>query len=133
MAPYVVKAKILINASIDLILSINLDLVKYKEWNPFIVCLTNIPQQLAVGSDFTLHVRFVHSTKSTSKEKVMDLVPPYADASVGGMRRAMLAYKYTELLPSLEIVNGTRYQWLEQNAGSVRDDAVSHWGSVHGA
>ncbi|KAG0592901.1 hypothetical protein KC19_1G289000 [Ceratodon purpureus] len=118
MAPYVAKAEILINAPIDLIWSINLDLAKYKEWNPFIVCVTNIPPQLAVGSKITLHARFSDGTKSTSQEAVTDLVPPYMNASAGGVCRAVLAYKYSGLLPHVGLVNGTRYQWLEQKVNS---------------
>jgi hypothetical protein len=44
MAPFIAKAETLINAPIDLVWSINLDLAAYKDWNPFIVSVTNTPR-----------------------------------------------------------------------------------------
>ena len=118
MAPFIAKAETLINASIDLVWSINLDLAAYKDWNPFIVSVTNIPPQLTVGSEITLHVKFANGTKSTSQETVTDLVPPCVDPSMGGVRRAVFAYKYSGLLPAVGIIEGTRFQYLEQQPGS---------------
>lgn len=118
MAPFVAKTELLINAPIDLIWAINLDLAKYPEWNPFIVCVTHIPPKLAVGSQITLHVRFGNGTKFSSLETVTDLVAPHDDTSAGGARTAVFAYKYSGLPPAVGIVNSTRYQWLEQKVGS---------------
>lgn len=116
MAPFIAKAETLINASIDLVWSINLDLAAYKDWNPFIVSVTHIPPHLVVGSEITLHVRFADGTKGTSQETVTELVPPRAECY--GVRRAVFAYKYSGLLPAVGVVEGTRFQCLEQQPGS---------------
>jgi hypothetical protein len=71
-----------------------------------------------VGSEITLHVKFANGTKSTSQETVTELVPPCVDASMGGVRRAVFAYKYSGLLPAVGIIEGTRFQYLEQQPGS---------------
>lgn len=117
----VAQADIQINSSIAIIWAILLDVAAYKDWNPFIVDVTDLhpPGQIAVGTEFTLHVQFSDGTSTTSMEKVVELTAP----STGGegncnCSKAVLAYKYSGLVASLGVVSATRYQWLEQDVGN---------------
>ena len=116
----VAQAAIQINSSIAIIWAILLDVAAYKDWNPFIVDVTDVhpPGQVAIGTQFTLHVRYSDGTSSTSVEKVTELTAPSTGEANCNCSKAVLAYKYSDLAASVGVVEGTRYQWLEQGVGN---------------
>jgi hypothetical protein len=123
----VAQAAIQINSSIAIIWAILLDVAAYKDWNPFIVDVTDVhpPGQVAVGTEFTLHVQYSDGTSSTSVEKVTELTAPSTGEVNCNCSKAVLAYKYSGLVASLGVVKGTRYQWLEQDFGNGGGGGIS--------
>lgn len=117
----VAQAAIQINSSIVTIWAILLDVAAYKDWNPFIVDVTDVhpPGQVAVGTEFMLHAQYSDGTSTTSVEKVTELTAPSTGGEVNcNCSKAVLAYKFLGLAASLGVVKGTRYQWLEQDVGN---------------
>lgn len=106
-------ARIEIDAPLDTVWSVMLDVDSYGEWNPFLFkaeCASP-PQP---GDPITLHVRWENGWKTTSPERIHLVEHP---ADVDGVRRATLAYDYEGLPAKLGLVKGRRYQRLTQEPG----------------
>lgn len=121
-SPIVARAAIEIQAPIAVVWAILLELTAYKDWNPFIVEVRDIRppnEPIAEGTQFTLYCKYSDGSTSTSREKVYEVTPP---GEQDGVSKAVLEYGYAGALATLGVVNGTRYQWLEQDAagGSTR-------------
>ena len=109
------QAEATIDAPVDLVWSVMLDLPAYGEWNPFIVRADRSGgAEPAVGDDLRLHVKWRRGGGATSSERISRLEPPRAD---GDTTRALLEYEYLGLVARLRLVNGFRQQSLEQRAG----------------
>lgn len=98
-----------IDAPVELVWAVMLDLDSYAEWNPFIYRvdrgpgLTGRPAQ--VGERFTLQVRFGGGRTVASRERVTAI-----EAPVDG--RARLEYQFYGRLHQLGLVRGRRQQHL---------------------
>jgi hypothetical protein len=110
-----------IDAPIDVVWQVMLDVDAYGEWNPFIT-RADCPSPPRVGDPIRLHVTFGNGSKAVSPERISAVVAPRADNS--GVRRAALAYVYEGLPSRLGLLKGTRWQQLAQGAGATRYETV---------
>lgn len=102
-----------IDAPIDRVWSVLVDVRAYRDWNPFIVDVDAPARPLAVGDDLTLHVKWATGGGFSSPERVVQLDPP---REVDGVWRAALAYRFSGWIPRLRLVRATRVQTLTQSA-----------------
>jgi hypothetical protein len=109
-----------IDAPIELVWRVMLDVAAYGEWNPFIT-RADCPTPPRAGDPIRLHVTFVNGTKVVSPERISTVEPPYVD---GGVTRATLAYVYEGLPSKLGLLRGTRWQQLAQGDGPTRYETV---------
>jgi hypothetical protein len=103
-----------IDAPLDVVWSVVLDVDRYSEWNPFVV-RAECPSPPAVGDPIRLHVRWADGGRATSPERISAVEQP--DAAADGVRRAALAYVYRGLPGRLGLVRSERWQRLSQPAG----------------
>lgn len=108
------RASIQIDAPLDVVWSVMLDVDRYPEWNPFVV-RAECPSPPAVGDPIRLHVRWANGRGTTSPERISAVDPP--DVAADGVRRASLGYVYEGLPAKLGLVRGVRWQRLSQPAG----------------
>jgi uncharacterized protein YndB with AHSA1/START domain len=109
------EAAIDIDAPIETVWRVMLDLHAYPEWNPFIVRVLRAPASIEVGSRFELCVRWADGGEARSAEIVTCADAPAA--SEPGRRTARFAYRFTGPLHSLHLVRAVRVQDLEQLPG----------------
>lgn len=110
----VARAESVIDAPLDVVWSVMLDLPRYGEWNPFIVRAERSGgAEPAVGDDLRLHVKWRGRGGASSHERISRLEPPSA---AGEVRRALLEYEYLGAVAALRLVRGFRQQELEQRA-----------------
>jgi uncharacterized protein YndB with AHSA1/START domain len=104
-------ASTVIDAPMQLIWDVMLDVERYPEWNPFIVEV-GLPEQRPpeVGDRLVLHVRWRTGGRTRSSERVTALEPP----SASGGRRALLEYQYAGPLGGVRLVQGRRRQELNR-------------------
>lgn len=103
------ETEILIDAPLALVWETMLDVGKYLEWNPFIVKIDCEAARPQVGTDLTLHVRFMDGQQVATHERVSQIEEPAKD----GAQRALLEYEFLGPLHSLYLVRGRRQQRLE--------------------
>jgi hypothetical protein len=116
-----------IEAPIEVVWGVMLDVERYGEWNPFIVRVVvpaRRPPQL--GDRLILHVRWRTGGRARSSERITALEAP----SGSDGRRALLEYEYRGMLGGSRIVRGRRRQELARI-----DDAVTTYSTferLHG-
>jgi hypothetical protein len=110
-----------IEAPIELVWHVMLDVASYGEWNPFIT-RAECPAPPRVGDPIRLHVTFANGTKVVSPERISTVEAPYVD--IGDVTRATLAYVYEGLPSKLGLLKGTRWQQLAQGKGATRYETV---------
>lgn len=103
-----------IDAPIDLVWSVMLDVAAYPAWNPFVVAIHGIVGAPAVGQVMQLEVRWGDGGQVRTTEAISRLEAP---APTGDAQRALLAYDYRGPIAALNLVRGTRLQHLEQRPG----------------
>ncbi|HEX7739100.1 MAG TPA: SRPBCC domain-containing protein [Marmoricola sp.] len=110
-------AEIDIDAPLEHVWAVMLDVGSYGEWNPFVerVECTGEPH---VGQPIRLHVRWANGSTVVSPERISEITPP-ADGS------ACLAYVYEGMPARLGLVRGTRYQRL-----TALPDGRTHYATV---
>lgn len=106
-------AEVAIDAPLDLVWSVMLDVDAYGEWNPFVV-RAECPDPPRVGDPIRLHVVFGDGRSAVSPERISVVEPPSDD---DGVRRATLAYVYEGLPSKLRLVRSIRFQRLVQEPG----------------
>jgi len=102
-----------IDAPLETVWAVMMDVAAYGEWNPFCYradCA--VPPK--VGDPIKLHVRWANGKTQTSPERISLVEPPYDDH---GTTRATLAYVYEGLPSKLGLVRGRRLQKLSQVPG----------------
>jgi hypothetical protein len=106
-------ADVSIDAPVDVVWAVMLDLAHYPLWNPFIVRI-DAPGDRAprVGDGITLHVRFRGGRAVASRERITRIESP---AIRDGVARALLEYEFAGRLHHAGLVRGRRVQRLEQN------------------
>lgn len=107
------SAKIEIDAPLDTVWSVMLDVDAYGEWNPFLFKAECVSPPTP-GDPIKLYVRWPNGKVTTSPERIYAVEHPADD---GGVRRAVLAYDYEGLPAKLGLVRGRRYQRLSQEPG----------------
>ena len=107
------RARIEIEAPLDAVWAVMLDVDAYGEWNPFLF-KAECASPPRPGEPITLHVRWPNGKVTTSPERIYLVEDP---ADVDGVRRATLAYDYEGLPSKLGLVKGRRYQRLSQEPG----------------
>jgi polyketide cyclase/dehydrase/lipid transport protein len=110
-----------IDAPIDLVWRVMIDVAAYGEWNPFIT-RADCPSPPRAGDPIRLHVTFGDGTKVVSPERIRTVQRPYVDSD--GVARATLAYVYEGLPSKLGLLSGTRWQQLAQGDGATRYETV---------
>ena len=110
-----------IDAPIDLVWRVMLDVDSYGEWNPFIT-RADCPTPPRAGDPIRLHVTFGNGTKVVSPERITTVEAPYVDDA--GATRATLAYVYEGLPSKVGLLKGTRWQQLAQGDGATRYETV---------
>lgn len=103
-------AEVLIQAPIQRVWAVMLDLEAYPQWNPFTprVECQGPPR---VGAPIRLHVRWADGQQVVSPERIVRLEPPAPDAQ--GQLRAVYGYNFGTLLATLHLVRSERLQILE--------------------
>ncbi|HCU48249.1 MAG TPA: hypothetical protein DGG94_00185 [Micromonosporaceae bacterium] len=119
-------ANVSIDAPVELVWKVMLDLESYGLWNPFIVRVaardTRDPR---VGDDLKLHVRFKGGKAVVSPERITEMQHPLAE---GELVRAALEYEFRGPLHLTGMVRGRRRQLLEQgSAGSTQYRTEEHF------
>lgn len=69
---HIASQKIVINAPIELVWSVLIDLKKYGEWNPFV---PHMESSLIVGDPIIIHVQMNARKKMVEKEQVSQVIP----------------------------------------------------------
>ena len=116
MASLVAAATITINAPLEVVWSVMVDLQKYYAWNPFIVHVEDAPERPQVGARFRLHVRWANGQAIRSWETVTE-VAPSVPVPAGEAASALFAYRYSAWLAQAGLVQSTREQRLSQSPG----------------
>jgi hypothetical protein len=99
-----------IDAPLDLVWAVMLDLDAYPDWNPFVVRVDGpAGRPPAVGDELVLHVRWASGRGVRSTERITRLEPPE-----GRPRRAALEYEFGGPLAALGFVRGRRLQEIEE-------------------
>jgi hypothetical protein len=107
------SARAEIDADLDAVWAVMMDVEAYGEWNAF--CFkAECPSPPKVGDPITLHVRWSNGRTARSPERISQVTPPYDE---NGTRYAVLAYVYEGLPSKLGLVRGTRFQRLSQSPG----------------
>lgn len=97
------QASTVIDAPIDVVWRVMLDLGGYQAWNPFIVKVDWHGGEARVGDDITLHVKFRGARKLVASHERITRIEP----------GAMLEYQFRGPLHHLGLVRGRRLQILE--------------------
>lgn len=117
------SASTTIDAPLDLVWSVMLDVTAYADWNPF-VTRVECEGEPHVGQPIRLHVRWSNGRGTVSPERITTIEPP----SGASPRRAALAYVYEGLPSRLGLVRGVRWQRLTQEPGGpTRYDTVEEF------
>jgi len=107
------RAGSVIDAPLETVWAVMMDIAAYGEWNPF--CFrADCPEPPKAGDPIKLYVRWANGKTQTSPERISLVEPPYED---NGTTRATLAYVYEGLPSKLGLVKGTRIQRLSQTPG----------------
>lgn len=110
------RASIEIPASIDRVWQVLTALDRYAEWNPFIVRVDGGATPV-LGGRLVLHVKWEQGGGASSGELVTRVEPPRASA--------VLAWRFTGVLPTLGLVRAERLQTLTR-----LDDTRTRYESV---
>lgn len=109
----VAESRVEIDAPIELVWQVMLDLGAYGTWNPFVYQVDSEAGPVRVGSTFKLHVRWAQGGGATSDEVVTRLDPP----EPVGVRRGYWEYRFTGWLARFGLVRAFRIQHVEQSPG----------------
>jgi hypothetical protein len=106
-------ARVEIDAPLDTVWAVMMDVERYGEWNPF--CYrAECPIPPKAGDPIKLYVRWANGKTQTSPERISLVEPP---TTGGTTRTATLAYVYEGLPAKLGLVKGRRLQVLTQEPG----------------
>jgi hypothetical protein len=104
-----------IDAPIEVVWRVMLDLDAYPEWNPFVVRIDGPSgRSPMVADDLTLHVRWESGRSTKARERVTAIEPP---AAADDVMRARLVYEFRGWPYYVGLARGKRTQLLEQAAG----------------
>lgn len=107
------QSETLIDAPIQKVWDVIMDLKNYPDWNPFTIEVENRDGPV-VGAAIRLHVRWSDGKGLISPERISRIEPPAGDA---GARRACYGYQFGTILSALNLVRSDRLQMLEERPG----------------
>jgi hypothetical protein len=111
----VAQTEVIIDAPIERVWDVMLDIHRYPEWNPFVVKIDCAVARPEVGTDFILNVQFKGAKKAIKTwERVSRLDKP---AMQDGALRATLEYEFLGPLHNMKAVRGKRQQILRSLPG----------------
>lgn len=111
--PLVAETSIVIQAPIEHVWHIMVDVEKYSEWNPFVINIQANGEADKIGTHMHFRVQWHDGGRATSDEVVKEALPPYTDAQ--GIKRAYWCYVFKSPLDKLGMVHAIRHQWLEEH------------------
>jgi uncharacterized protein YndB with AHSA1/START domain len=125
------KAETMIDAPIEKVWEVIMDLKNYPDWNPFTVEVEN-PEGPKVGAAIRLHVRWNDGKGLISPEFISRIEPPAKGAD--GVKRAVYGYKFGTLMNTLGLVRSNREQVLEERPGGKThyQTRIDMWGLLAG-
>jgi hypothetical protein len=106
-------ATVAIDAPLETVWAVMMDVAAYGEWNPFLF-RAECASPPTPGDPIVLHVRWQNGKTTRSPERISMVEPPHQD---GGTTRATLAYVYEGLPSKLGLVKAVRFQRLSQVPG----------------
>ena len=113
MPPAHPSATVEIDAPLETVWAVMVDVDAYGEWNPFVFrAESRTPPR--PGDPIVLHVRWRNGRTARSPERISAVEPPHTD---GPVTRALLSYVYEGLPARLGLVRGVRFQRLSQIPG----------------
>jgi hypothetical protein len=107
------EAEALIDAPIEKVWAVIMDLKDYPDWNPFTIEVEN-PEGPKVGAAIRLHVRWSDGKGVISPERISRIEPP---SGKPGARTACYGYQFGTILSTLNLVRSNRLQLLEERPG----------------
>lgn len=107
------KAEVRINAPIDTVWAVMMDLDGYPNWNPF-TPKVECPGGPKVGAPIKLHVRWSDGKQMVSPERIVRIDPPQKGAN--GLSRGVYGYNFGTILSTLNLVRSERLQIVEEQA-----------------
>lgn len=105
------QAEVLINAPVDKVWSVMMNLDGYPEWNPF-TPKVECPGGPKVGAPIRLHVRWNDGKQMVSPEKIVRIDAPEKGAN--GLYRGVYGYNFGTILSTLNLVRSERLQIVEE-------------------
>lgn len=105
---------VLINAPIEKVWQVMLDVQNYPAWNPFVVRVDASGDVSIPGATMHLYVVWNTGGKQSSGERIEIAEAPTVGAD--GIKRACWGYRFTGVLAATGAVKAIRYQWLEETA-----------------
>lgn len=117
MKPRIAETLITINAPIEKVWQVMLNVNDYPAWNPFVVKVETQADVSRPGTAMKLFVKWNDGGSATSGEVIEEAVAPVPDGF--GIKRAQWSYRFTGPLDKLGLVHAIRFQWLEQRAEGV--------------
>ncbi|MDB5281535.1 MAG: hypothetical protein JWO06_610 [Bacteroidota bacterium] len=106
------ETRVVIDAPIEKIWAVMLDVGNYSKWNPFVFRAETKEDVSKVGAAMKLYVRWKSGKGDSSDEIISDVKLPQTDAD--GVKRAHWGYRFNGLLHTFGLIKAVRYQWLEQ-------------------
>jgi hypothetical protein len=107
------SARVEIDAPLEAVWAVMLDVDAYGQWNPF-VFRAECANPPTPGDPIVLHVRWPNGRTSTSHERITVVEPPGRE---GDAARATLAYAYEGLPARVRLIRSVRFQRLSQVLG----------------
>ncbi|WP_372734316.1 SRPBCC domain-containing protein [Nocardioides sp.] len=107
------RASIKIDAPLETVWAVMLDIDSYGEWNPFLF-RAETASPPAVGNPIVLHVRWPNGKTTRSPERITAIDAPTTE---NGVTTACLSYVYAGLPSKLRMLSATRHQRLRQEPG----------------
>lgn len=104
------EASISIDAPLELVWQVMLDVDRYPAWNPFVTRVEGLSGAPRAGQSMRLHVAFKDGSRVVSREEISRVEPP--STASDGTRRAALEYAFRGPLHALNLVRGSRLQTL---------------------
>ncbi len=108
-------ARIEIDAPIDDVWAVLVDLRRYGEWNPFVPQVVDAPASVQVGTPLLFVVRWADGDEYRSKERVVQIDAPAPDGS--GTRTATFAVRFAGWMHAPGLIRATRFQTLTELSG----------------
>lgn len=102
-----IEAEIAIDAPLERVWAILVDVAAYPEWNPFVPRVETDGDPTSIGTRMRFLVRWSNGGVARSVEEVTACEPPASGA-------ALWSYAYRGPLATLGLVRGTRTQTLER-------------------